>query len=71
LPITTSQLTEQPPRADAQRNESLDDAIRKAINNALERSEGKIYGLDGAAHALGVKPSTLQSKMRKLGMTRR
>jgi formate hydrogenlyase transcriptional activator len=29
---------------------------------------GKIYGADGAAKALGLKPTTLQSKLRSLGI---
>jgi len=38
---------------------------RLAILEALQRSGGKIYGPGGAAHALGLKPSTLYGKMRK------
>jgi len=30
----------------------------------------QIYGADGAAARLGLKPGTLQSKMRKLGIRR-
>ncbi len=29
-----------------------------------------IYGADGAARLLGVKPTTLQSRMKKLGVRR-
>ncbi len=46
----------------------LDDAIRSHIIQALKASGGKIYGPDGAAARLGLKPTTLQSKMRKLGI---
>lgn len=46
----------------------LDDTIRYAIKNALHASGGKIYGKDGAAKKLDLKPSTLQSKMVKLGI---
>jgi formate hydrogenlyase transcriptional activator len=45
---------------------SLADTERLAILNALERCGGKIYGPGGAARALGLKPSTLYGKMRKL-----
>ncbi len=49
---------------------SFAEAQRRAIAHALSVSRGKIYGEDGAAALLGLKPSTLQSKMRKLGMER-
>ena len=49
---------------------SLDDAVARHIRVALERSQGKIYGTGGAAELLGLKPSTLQSKMKKLGIER-
>ncbi|MFK8002614.1 MAG: sigma-54 interaction domain-containing protein [Polyangiales bacterium] len=49
---------------------TLADCIREHIENALTRSRGKIYGDDGAAQALGLKPSTLQTKMRKHGIRR-
>ena len=49
---------------------TLDSAIRQAIEGALRVSGAKIYGADGAARALGLHPATLQSKMRKLGISR-
>jgi hypothetical protein len=36
----------------------------------LRSCHGKIYGSDGAAARLGVKPTTLQSKLKKLGIRR-
>ena len=36
----------------------------------LELTGGKIYGPDGAAARLGLKPTTLQSRMKKLGVSR-
>jgi len=36
----------------------------------LQRTGGRIYGPGGAAELLAVKPSTLQSKMKKLGVPR-
>lgn len=50
--------------------ESFDQAVRRHILKALERSDGKIYGETGAAALLDMKPTTLQSKMRKLGIRR-
>ncbi|MDF2694726.1 MAG: Fis family transcriptional regulator [Labilithrix sp.] len=38
---------------------------------ALTRTSGRIYGTGGAAELLGVKPSTLQSRLRALGIRAR
>ncbi len=43
---------------------------RDHIARALEHTGGKIYGTDGAAALLGMKPSTLQSRMKKHGLKR-
>ncbi|PIE16540.1 MAG: AAA family ATPase, partial [Proteobacteria bacterium] len=48
----------------------LDDAIRACIVRALRATRGRIYGAGGAAEILGLPPSTLQSKMVKLGVSR-
>jgi transcriptional regulator with GAF, ATPase, and Fis domain len=50
---------------------TLEEAERRAIEAALARSEGKVYGADGAAAALGLPPSTLQSRMKRLGIAGR
>jgi formate hydrogenlyase transcriptional activator len=44
---------------------SLTDVERRSIRDALDRCHGKIYGPDGAASLLGLKPTTLYGKMRK------
>jgi transcriptional regulator with GAF, ATPase, and Fis domain len=49
---------------------TLDDAMREHIERALRATEGRVYGADGAARLLGVKPTTLQSRMKKLGVRR-
>ncbi len=46
----------------------LDDMERSHILRALERSGGRVAGKNGAAQALGLKRTTLYSKMRKLGI---
>jgi transcriptional regulator with GAF, ATPase, and Fis domain len=46
--------------------DSLDDEIRKVIKRALMLTNKKIYGKDGAAALLKIKPTTLQSKIKKL-----
>ena len=45
-------------------------SVCEAIEAALDASNGKIYGTDGAAKRLGLPPATLQSKMKKLGIAR-
>lgn len=49
---------------------SFDAAVTRCIATALSHTHGRIYGEGGAAQLLGLKPSTLQSKMRKLGIER-
>jgi transcriptional regulator with GAF, ATPase, and Fis domain len=49
---------------------TLDAVIRAHIVRALKLCRGKVYGADGAARLLGLKPSTLQSKMKRLGIRR-
>ena len=41
---------------------------RENIAAALRRTRGKIYGEDGAAKLLGIKPTTLLSRLTKLGL---
>ncbi len=48
----------------------LDKIIVDHINKALELSGGKISGKDGAAHLLGINPSTLRGKIRKYKLTK-
>ena len=50
---------------------SLDEAIRAHLIQVLRMTRGKIYGKSGAAQFLGLKPSTLQAKLKKLGLDRK
>ena len=47
---------------------SLDDAMAKHIERALEACHGRIEGPFGAAKVLGINPHTLRARMRKLGL---
>jgi len=49
----------------------LDDVVRTHIVNALRYARGKVSGEGGAAELLGLNAKTLDSKMRKYGITRR
>jgi formate hydrogenlyase transcriptional activator len=55
---------------DTPRPQTLEDADRRHIVAALERANWVIAGPNGAAASLGVKRSTLQFRMRKLGIVR-
>ncbi len=46
----------------------LDDVISHHIKHILGNTNGKVQGKDGAAALLGVNPSTLRNKMKKLGI---
>ena len=45
-----------------------DAAERQQIEDALRVSHGRVSGVDGAAQALGVAPSTLESRIQRLGI---
>lgn len=47
---------------------SLEEYERQYIENVLQHTNGVLYGSKGAAKILGLKPSTLQSRMKKLGI---
>ena len=49
---------------------TLDEVTRAHITAVLRHTRGRLYGVDGAAAILGLKPSTLQSRMKKLGIER-
>jgi len=49
---------------------ALQDFEKKYIIEVLKETRGVIYGPKGAASILGLKPSTLQSRMKKLGVNK-
>lgn len=49
---------------------NLQDVEREHIKCVLEQTQGRIYGPYGAATRLGLNPSTLRSRMKKLGISR-
>lgn len=46
----------------------LDELIKSHIKRALNRSKGRVEGDHGAARMLGLHPSTLRGRMKKLGI---
>ena len=41
---------------------------RQQIEEALAASRGRVYGVEGAAELLGIPPTTLESRIRRLGI---
>jgi len=70
--ISTSDILKvklpQDPRGVTSRIITLKDAERQHITKVLERTTWRIKGPHGAAELLGLKPSTLYTKMNKLGI---
>jgi formate hydrogenlyase transcriptional activator len=58
------------PRSDLGRVFTLLDAEREHISRVVEMTDELIAGEGGAAEVLGVPPSTLRSRMKRLGMKR-
>ena len=56
--------------AESAENSTLHEAEREHILRVLRESKGQIGGEDGAAEKLGLKRTTLNSKMKKLGIER-
>ena len=54
------------PLGSAKRGHPADE--RRSIEEALRAARGRVYGADGAAASLGVAPSTLDSRIRRLGI---
>ena len=52
------------------KNVTLVEVERRHIDNVLQTTQWRIEGPGGAAHILGMKPSTLRSRMAKLGIVR-
>jgi len=50
--------------------DTLDEFEKKYIFKVLEQSHWRIRGKEGAAERLGLKPTTLESKMERLGIKR-
>jgi formate hydrogenlyase transcriptional activator len=70
---TGRRLTVTPPHSSAasgNRSPRLVDIEREHIRGVLESTGWRIRGTGGAADRLGLKPTTLETRMSKLGLTR-
>jgi DNA-binding NtrC family response regulator len=52
----------------SEKTDDLDEVISRHIRQVLSRTKGKVNGPDGAAAFLGINPSTLRNRMKKLGI---
>ena len=59
-----------PRMASVGRLKTMEENERDHIINVLTKCKGKIWGPGGAAEILNLPPTTLQSKMKKLGITK-
>jgi transcriptional regulator with GAF, ATPase, and Fis domain len=59
-----------PAEAAGGRDTSSRDSTRERIIEALEQTGWRVSGPRGAAHLLGLKPTTLEARMKRLGITR-
>jgi formate hydrogenlyase transcriptional activator len=71
LQVPMSELKRESPAPVSPPDHSLDNAEREHIIRVLRQTGGVLSGPDGAAHRLGLKRTTLQSKMQRLKITRR
>jgi formate hydrogenlyase transcriptional activator len=69
VPVSELRSLDSPDDSDVT-NQNLDYAERQHIVRVLRETRGKISGPHGAAIRLGLKRTTLQSKMQRLGITR-
>jgi formate hydrogenlyase transcriptional activator len=80
VPISDLRETASPPKAgvpvnapatsEHESSRTLEDSERQHILKVLRETRGVLGGPDGAAERLGLKRTTLQGKMKKLGITR-
>jgi formate hydrogenlyase transcriptional activator len=70
LRVPLNDLQAQPAPSAIRKPETLESAERRHILEALEAADWVISGPKGAAAALGLKRSTLQARMEKLGIRR-
>ncbi len=73
VPLAELQMDEDPQdeiQDEIMQNPTLHEAEREHILRVLRETKGQIGGDDGAAARLGLKRTTLNSKLKKLGIER-
>jgi len=64
-PVLLSSRVIAGPTSASRLNDAVDAGERRLIEQALEQSNGRVFGPMGAATRLGVPPSTLESKIKR------
>jgi transcriptional regulator with GAF, ATPase, and Fis domain len=54
--------------AEGEETYNLDESVSRLIHRVLKKTNGRVHGPGGAADLLGINPSTLRNRMRKLGI---
>ncbi|TWT89645.1 Formate hydrogenlyase transcriptional activator [Pseudobythopirellula maris] len=70
-PTNRSQPSPAPAEGEILTDAQIRQLERDNLERALRASDGKIHGPEGAAELLGVKPTTLSSRLRAMGIKRR
>jgi len=55
-------------RENSEETDNIDEVLSGHIRRVLSKTRGKVNGPDGAAALLGINPSTLRNRMKKLGI---
>jgi transcriptional regulator with GAF, ATPase, and Fis domain len=50
---------------------TLEEIEKRHVIDVMEETGWRVRGKDGAAEILGIKPTTLESRMQKLGIKRK
>jgi formate hydrogenlyase transcriptional activator len=70
LKVPLADLKAEPPAASGKQRQTLEEIERRSILNALDAANWVVSGPHGAAAMLGLKRTTLQFRMEKLGIQR-
>lgn len=68
IPLLNMQINTSTSNDEATRIKTIHENERDHIISVLKRCKGRVWGEDGAAEVLKIHPSTLKSKMKKLGI---
>jgi transcriptional regulator with GAF, ATPase, and Fis domain len=70
IPASSNPAHENQPGPEVFNETEMQSRVRENLSAALHQSGWKIRGSDGAAELLGVKPTTLLARMKKMGLKR-
>ncbi|BCD99851.1 hypothetical protein [Marinagarivorans cellulosilyticus] len=71
LPLTAAQTHDAHKKAEPQNilsDDEMQAMVRSNMLNALNSTDWKLFGDDGAAALLGMKPTTLASRIKRMGL---